>query len=154
MSFQWLKRYVPRGLYGRAALILILPVVTLQLVVSVVFVQRHFEGVSSQMSRDLAREVKLVLEQPELAPALDLTLDRVDDSALPERSQRRWFDFSGLVVTQTLERRKVRPLWAMFWFDDGRPSGKGPQGVKQLTSLKGGTSWLRRRCLGGMCPLR
>ena len=104
MTFQWLKRYVPRGLYGRAALILILPVVTLQLVVSVVFVQRHFEGVSSQMSRDLAREVKLVLEQPELAPALDLTLDRVDDSALPERSQRRWFDFSGLVVTQTLER--------------------------------------------------
>ncbi|MBY6006282.1 two-component sensor histidine kinase [Salipiger bermudensis] len=104
MSFQWLKRYVPRGLYGRAALILILPVVTLQLVVSVVFVQRHFEDVSSQMSRDLAREIRLVLERPELAPALDLTLTRVPESALPEQSQRRWFDFSGLVVTQTLER--------------------------------------------------
>ncbi|MBS46124.1 MAG: hypothetical protein CMH83_23700 [Nocardioides sp.] len=80
---------------------------------------------------------------------------KVDRMALtevgPHGSDGRW---SPSVVTQTLERRKVRPLWAMFWFDDGRPSGKGPQGVKQLTSLKGGTSWLRRRCLGGMCPLR
>ncbi len=50
MLFQWLKRYMPRGLYGRAALILILPVVTLQLVVSVVFIQRHFEGVTRQMT--------------------------------------------------------------------------------------------------------
>ena len=38
MFFDWLKRFSPRGLYGRAALILILPVVTLQLVVSVVSV--------------------------------------------------------------------------------------------------------------------
>ena len=43
MIFAWLKNYMPRSLYGRAALILILPVVTLQLVVSVVFIQRHFE---------------------------------------------------------------------------------------------------------------
>ena len=64
MSFHWLKHYMPRGLYGRAALILLLPVVTLQLVVSVVFVQRHFEDVSSQMSRELAREIELAVAQP------------------------------------------------------------------------------------------
>ena len=28
MSFQWLKHYMPRGLYGRAALILLLPVLS------------------------------------------------------------------------------------------------------------------------------
>lgn len=62
MTFEWLKRYMPRGLYGRAALILLLPVVTLQIVVSVVFVQRHFEGVTEQMSREVARQINTSLD--------------------------------------------------------------------------------------------
>lgn len=102
--FQWLKRYMPRGLYGRAALILILPVVTLQLVVSVVFVQRHFEDVSSQMSREMAREVNLALSQPELAPALEVELSDPSKMTPGAADSRRWYDFSGLVVTRTLRR--------------------------------------------------
>ena len=35
-SFGWLKRLMPRGLYGRAVLILLLPVFTMVLVVTVV----------------------------------------------------------------------------------------------------------------------
>ena len=58
MDFGWLKRMMPRGLYGRAALILIVPVVTIQLVVSVTFIQRHFEGVTRQMTRSVASEVR------------------------------------------------------------------------------------------------
>ena len=59
MKFRWLKQIMPRGLHGRAALILILPVVTIQLVVSVVFIQRHFERVTEQMSATMVREVRL-----------------------------------------------------------------------------------------------
>ena len=40
MKFGFLKWWMPRTLYGRAALILILPVITVQLVVSVVFIRR------------------------------------------------------------------------------------------------------------------
>ena len=39
-----LKSYLPRSLYGRSALILIAPVVAIQLVVSIIFIQRHFDG--------------------------------------------------------------------------------------------------------------
>ena len=46
-----LKSYLPRSVYGRAALILILPVVFVQVVVSVIFIQRHFDGVTRQVSR-------------------------------------------------------------------------------------------------------
>ena len=114
MSFRWLKRYMPRGLYGRAALILILPVVTMQLVVSVVFIQRHFEGVTQQMTRTVSREVLMVLDRIEAADTrseallnalplshpLALTLDFAgDDTARPVR---RWYDFSGLVVIRTM----------------------------------------------------
>ena len=50
MFWAWIKNYMPRGLYGRAAIILILPVLTLQLLVTVVFIQRHFDGVTRSMT--------------------------------------------------------------------------------------------------------
>lgn len=105
MFFQWLKRYMPRTLYGRAALILVLPVVTLQLVVSVVFVQRHFEGVTEQMSGELARAVNLTLNRlPESmdAPVLGLRPVPVADAERPDSDLRRWYDFSGIVVIREL----------------------------------------------------
>jgi two-component system osmolarity sensor histidine kinase EnvZ len=109
MTFDWLKRYMPRGLYGRAALILILPVVTLQLVVSVVFIQRHFEGVTEQMSREIARQINATLDpdtaDPDaLAEALNLDFLPLSDVGFPATNMRRWYDFSGIVVIQTLER--------------------------------------------------
>ena len=62
MNFRWLKPYMPRSLYGRAILILLLPVISLLLVISIVFIQRHFEGVTRQMTQAVSREVTLVLD--------------------------------------------------------------------------------------------
>ncbi|MDJ0823448.1 MAG: ATP-binding protein [Paracoccaceae bacterium] len=120
MSFDWLKRYMPRGLYGRAALILILPVVTLQLVVSVVFIQRHFEGVTEQMSRDLARDANFAIAaQPDARAvrALDLRLMQISAAEVPAADRRRWYDFSGIVVVRTL-RDHVRGLVRLELPDD------------------------------------
>lgn len=64
------KSYLPRSLYGRAALILVLPVVVIQLVVSVIFIQRHFDGVTRQMSRSVSLEVRFLLHQVDSAPDL------------------------------------------------------------------------------------
>lgn len=109
MTFAWLKRYMPRSLYGRAAAILILPVVTLQLVVSVVFIQRHFEGVTEQLSRELARAVTFALEakgeDDTGEKLLEIDLHRVEAAALPATNQRRWFDLTGLVVVRELNAR-------------------------------------------------
>ncbi|MCK0148544.1 ATP-binding protein [Marivita sp. S6314] len=109
MKFDWLKRYMPRGLYGRAALILILPVVALQLVVSIVFIQRHFEGVTEQMSREIAREINATLDpdwvdEPALARALRIDFLDPADVTMPAQNMRRWYDFSGIVVTRTIAR--------------------------------------------------
>ena len=116
MSFDWLKQYMPRGLYGRAALILILPVVMVQLVVSILFAQRHFTDVTQQMTRTMIREISLVLEtverspQPEQVPAaldqrlggLDIDVQLVPDTDLPERDTRLWYDFTGTVFAPML----------------------------------------------------
>ena len=122
MFFDWLKRYMPRSLYGRAALILVLPVVLLQLVLSVVFAQRHFEGVARQMSAAASREINLVLAGPAVtgpatAELLQIEMQTVTADQVPGRNQRRWYDFSALIIFQELERR-VPGLLAVDLPDD------------------------------------
>mgnify|MGYP001153682926 CR=1 FL=1 len=110
MFFHWLKRYLPRSLYGRAALILILPVVTLQLVVSVVFIQRHFEGVTQQMTSGAAREVQLLMDAQDmggvsamrsLAEPLLIGVDPLPQS--PPSDATRWYDLTGRIVIAELK---------------------------------------------------
>ena len=78
-SFGWLKRLMPRGLYGRAVLILLLPVFTMVLVVTVVFLQRHFEGVTRQMTASVAQEVGFVARSVDQAPDLAAAVKRGSD---------------------------------------------------------------------------
>ena len=105
MSLRWLKPYLPRSLYARAVLILLLPVITLLLVVSLVFAQRLFDDVTQQMVKTVAREVRLVLDEPEGSPvAAMLEIDRrhVPASEMPEADDYDWFDLSGSVVIREL----------------------------------------------------
>jgi len=91
-------------------MILLLPVVVLQLVVTVVFMQRHFEGVTMQMSTTVAREVELVLSGvPETTlDVLDIRVADVLRDVLAEPNTRHWYDFSGVIITRNLN--KILPL--------------------------------------------
>ncbi len=114
MEQGWIKRLLPRSLYGRAALILIVPIVTLQLVVSVVFIQRHFEGVTRQMSRNVLLEITYILSLTEAAPDAAAALARTAEVtegldftlALPgtgaARDTRWFYDRSGRTIIDTL----------------------------------------------------
>lgn len=117
MSFGWLKHYMPRGIYGRAALILLLPVVFLQLVVTVIFAQRHFEGVTHQMTDTVVRELNLVMDVADRAPSvqaaqaavaaslapLEITIDKTSGPAPPNALV--WYDYSGRVLIARLMAR-------------------------------------------------
>lgn len=118
MTFDWLKRYMPRGLYGRAALILLLPIISLQVIVSVVFIQRHFEGVTRQMTHSLALEIEFLLEEVNTADRLVAATARIArlsgplelDVELPVGSvqtadARRFYDLSGRIVIETVRAR-------------------------------------------------
>ena len=100
---------LPRSLYGRAALILVLPIVTIQLLVSVVFIQRHFEGVAEQMTGSVVQELRLLQdtvshdgleEAMRVGGLLGMQLRRAGDQALDERVGT--FDFPGNVVRSVL----------------------------------------------------
>ncbi|NRB04989.1 MAG: HAMP domain-containing protein [Rhodobacteraceae bacterium] len=116
MIFQWLKRTMPRGIYARAALILLLPVVFVQLVVSVVFTQRHFEDVTRQMTDAVSREIRLVIDIADETPSersirdaiwaevpqLNMDVKRAQTEALTEPDRKSWYDFSGITIRSRL----------------------------------------------------
>jgi len=147
MFFAWLKRFSPRGLYGRAALILILPVVTLQLVVSVVFIQRHFEGVTRQMTLTATREVDLLLQDISVAPDRQSALAAVSDVARQLQIKvefwsgettpavvRRWYDLSGRQVISTFDNLLPNVLAVQLPDDeDVILIMQVPQGMLELT---------------------
>ena len=58
----WLHARMPKGLYARALLILILPIVLLQSAVAYVFMERHWEAVTKRLSAAVARDVAAVTD--------------------------------------------------------------------------------------------
>ena len=101
---------MPKRLYYRAALILVFPVVFLQLIVSIVFIQRHFEGVTVQMTRTVVAELDFITEVIErdgavaaqqIARSLGMSMSIVSqETNFLER--RRVYDLTGLVVRREL----------------------------------------------------
>jgi two-component system, OmpR family, osmolarity sensor histidine kinase EnvZ len=57
-----LAEILPKGLYGRSLLIVILPMVFLQAAVAYVFMQRHWELVTHRLSAAVARDVGAIID--------------------------------------------------------------------------------------------
>ena len=113
-----LKHFLPLSLFGRAALILVVPVIGVQLAVSVVFIQRHFEDVTRQMTNGVIIEVRAVLaavaasadpteatlRATGLAQGLRLQLVLpVAAADVPSGNLRPSLDLSGRAVVTTLQ---------------------------------------------------
>lgn len=110
------KSFLPRGLYGRAALILIVPIVTIQLVVSVTFIQRHFERVTEQLTGGVAAELRLLLALANQAATVEEARNQLlrtagplqvvvalpAQDAAPAADRTELLDLSGRVVIRTL----------------------------------------------------
>jgi two-component system osmolarity sensor histidine kinase EnvZ len=128
--FAFLKPLVPRGLYGRAALILLVPIVTIQLVVSMAFIQRHFEGVTAQMTQGLVAQVNFLVDEADRAGseaeararmqrfARPLGLTVALPASWPDLTDgRAFYDLSGRIVIATLHEG-VPGLRAVDLLDD------------------------------------
>ena len=119
---------MPSGLHGRAALILVLPVILIWLVVSIVFVQRHFEGVTEQMTQTIRSEIVLIKERLSardnalekaqvVAKPLGIQIRKVANSDDFFKIERRFYDFTGIVVRREL--MSLADVKAVSLPDDG-----------------------------------
>ena len=99
----------------RAAFILLFPVIFLQLIVSVVIIKRHFEGVTEQMTGTVASQIKLIATKVEaaeidaaieLSEALNMKLLALESDKSIGLNSKRFYDVSGIVVIRELYKLK------------------------------------------------
>jgi len=112
---------MPRSLFGRALLIMILPMIVLQLVVGQVFIQRHFQSVTEQMTASVILELKFAIEQVARAEDPQAVLDEIsvnlnmllllnpETSPLPP-DRVVFYDLSGNTLIKALHRDIEQPI--------------------------------------------
>jgi two-component system osmolarity sensor histidine kinase EnvZ len=66
--FRALKRFLPRGLFGRSLIIIVAPVVILQAIVTYAFFERHYDVVTSRMARNVAGDVAYLIKLQNTLP--------------------------------------------------------------------------------------
>jgi two-component system osmolarity sensor histidine kinase EnvZ len=128
-----MQRILPRGLYWRAALILIVPIVTIQLVFSSEFIQRFYEDVTDQMTQGVAIDLGFLMDEiaasatleeaqtrvAPLAEALEIMLAIPADADFPLADRMAFIDLSGGQIISTL-RKELPALAAVDLTDESR----------------------------------
>jgi two-component system osmolarity sensor histidine kinase EnvZ len=59
---QVFKSFMPKGLYARALLIMIVPMVVLQSVVAFVFMERHWNTVTRRLSQAVVQDIASLID--------------------------------------------------------------------------------------------
>lgn len=73
------KPLFPVSFYGRAILILIVPIIVIQIVLSVVFIQRHYERVTAQMTTNILRDIRFLTARIEASETPEIVLADLSD---------------------------------------------------------------------------
>lgn len=123
-----IKTILPRSFFGRAVLIVVVPILLLQIVLSVVFVQRHYERVTQQMTGGALDAARVVIARIDAAPDADLPAIMQSDiaralemeltlgAALPENTRpgAAWYDLAGREILSVLASGVPGYLGAML----------------------------------------
>ena len=118
------KALLPRSLFGRALLILVLPIVLVQMIMAYVFFERHWDNITRRMSGVLASETAFLTQQAEALPGMnkssamqdferlvdiDIYLDP-PDTFTPEGGTREFSEFQELLRSQIARPFTVRRI--------------------------------------------
>jgi two-component system osmolarity sensor histidine kinase EnvZ len=122
------KGWMPTGLYGRALLIMIVPMVVLQLVVTFVFMERHWNTVTRHLSAAVVQDVAALIDVYKDYPQdkdrallrriaqqrLGLVVDFLPTGDMPPPGPKPFFD---MLLDQTLSVQLGRQIGKPFWID-------------------------------------
>ena len=64
----WLRAKMPKGLFARSLLIVILPMLLLQTAVVYFFMERHWQAITIRLSRMLTQEISALIDVYESYP--------------------------------------------------------------------------------------
>ncbi len=119
-----LASLLPKGLYARALLIVIAPVVLLQSILVYAFLERHWELVtrrlSAAVSADIAALIQVYETYPQspqaeklsaIADTLQLDLEILTGEDLPPPGPKPFFSILDRVLSDEIRRKVARPFW-------------------------------------------
>jgi two-component system osmolarity sensor histidine kinase EnvZ len=116
---------MPKGLYARSLLIVILPMIILQVVITYVFMERHWQLVTHQLSTALVQDIAAVIDIHNSYPqdASDKTLTRIAQERmnidiefmpkgpLPPPLPKPFFSIVDVALSNEIRRQIDRPFW-------------------------------------------
>lgn len=117
-----LKRLMPRGLFARAMIIIVAPIVLLQAVITWVFFERQFEEMTRRLSLGVAGEISMLVEAYRKFPEAEEDLAEIarqtmrievayiPDASLPPPTQRPFYDIIGHILAREVARAVGRPI--------------------------------------------
>src|SRR5438034_11786609 len=74
----WIRRLLPRTMFGRSLLIVVVPLVLLQAIAAWVFYDRHWAAVSWRLSAGVVGDIALMIEAMKLAGSAPETARLLD----------------------------------------------------------------------------
>jgi two-component system osmolarity sensor histidine kinase EnvZ len=127
---RFLKRRLPTSLFGRSLLIIVLPIAIMQMAVTWVFFDAHWQTVTSRLSEGLAGDVAWAVDSYKQDPSpgslariadraersLDLSIVLQQGRPLPKRERFNQF----AAIDRALNRALMDRLDDPFWFDTTR----------------------------------
>ncbi|MBN9050015.1 MAG: HAMP domain-containing protein [Rhizobiales bacterium] len=122
---RWLNAVMPKGLFARALLIIIIPMVILQSVVAFVFMERHWNLVTQRLSAGVVQDIAALVDISRAYPqdadqaklkkiALDrlgLQVDFLPAGEMPPPSPKPFFSLLDQSLSEQLRRQLQRPYW-------------------------------------------
>ena len=122
---EFIKNLFPRSLLGRSVMIIVMPVVLLQAVVTLIFFDRHWDTVNRRLSRGVAADIAMLIQTydriPDNKTVEELALLAQDhmmlvtymgaDDELPEREPLGFLDTVDRTLAIELEQQVGRPFW-------------------------------------------
>jgi two-component system, OmpR family, osmolarity sensor histidine kinase EnvZ len=116
---------VPKGLYARALIIIITPIVLLECVIAFVFMERHYQAVTRRLSEATARDVAALISiyqdypfKDDYRRLLDLADDKLDlamavlpPGELPALQPKPFFALLDRTLTKELGFQVREPFW-------------------------------------------
>jgi two-component system osmolarity sensor histidine kinase EnvZ len=117
------KQAMPKGLYARALLIIIAPMVLLQSVVAFVFMERHWNLVTQRLSAAVVQDISALIDVYASLKAdqaqirriaqerLGLVVDFLPVSELPPVGPKPFFSLLDHSLSEEISRRIRRPFW-------------------------------------------
>jgi two-component system osmolarity sensor histidine kinase EnvZ len=121
----WLNSVLPKGLYARALLIIIAPMVILQSVVAFVFMERHWTLVTQRLSAGVVQDIGALIDvyrgYPQDADQaqvrriaqdrLGLVVDFLPLSDMPPPGPKPFFSLLDQTLSEELRKQIGRPFW-------------------------------------------